>query len=107
MTNVAQILYLIFQAYLITFNIMSKEETGYYGSLTEEQTKALVKIKADTVNMNNTKWKYDLGLFDDYDYLRFLRARKFDLVKTLEMIDKYIMWRIESKVDQILVLIEN
>lgn len=82
---------------------MQAEETGYLGSLTPEQNNALIKFKEDIQKENETNWKYNLTQFDDYDYLRFLRARKFDLVKTLKMFDKYIMWRITNNVDKILV----
>jgi hypothetical protein len=39
--------------------------------------------------------------FDDPYLLRFLRARKFDLVKTEKMFTDYINWRKENDVDNI------
>ena len=86
---------------------MAKEGDGYLGSLSEVQNNALIIFKKDTQAENEKTWKYDLSQFDDYDYLRFLRARKFDRVKTLKMFDQYIKWRIESKVDKILVRIAS
>jgi hypothetical protein len=83
---------------------MKAEGTGYLGSLSKEQSDVLVKFKEQAKTENEKTWHHDITQFDDYDYLRFLRARKFDLAKTLEMFDKYIKWRIESKVDDLLVL---
>jgi len=83
---------------------MQPQVTGYLGSLSQEETNALVLFKEDARIENEKVWHYDLKQFDDYDYLRFLRARKFDRVKTFKMFDKYIKWRIESKVDDLLVL---
>ena len=45
--------------------------------------------------------------FDDAYLLRFLRARKFDLVKTKEMWTNFIKWREENNVDQIGVTIAS
>jgi len=83
---------------------MKVEDTGYLGSLSEKQNDTLVKFKEEVKTENKKTWHYDISQFDDYDYLRFLRARKFDLAKTFKMFDKYIKWRIESKVDDLLVL---
>jgi hypothetical protein len=83
---------------------MQSQATGYLGSLSKEQSVALAVFKNDAKIENGKIWHYDLSQFDDYDYLRFLRARKFDRVKTFKMFDKYIKWRIESKVDDLLVL---
>lgn len=86
---------------------MQAEGTGYLGSLSKEQSEALTQFKEDAKVENEKVWHYDLSQFDDYDYLRFLRARKFDRVKTFKMFDNYIKWRIESKVDALLVLHSN
>ena len=43
--------------------------------------------------------------YDDVYFLRFLRARKFDLPKTLTMWNNFVKWRIENNVDQISVII--
>lgn len=82
---------------------MEKVQTGYWGNLTPEQANLLEKFKAIAAEKNEAEWKYNLAQFDDYDYLRFLRARKFDLKKTLEMFTNYIKWRISFDVDHILV----
>ena len=84
--------------------MVTKPGDGYLGNLLPIQEKTLVEFKANVMRINAEAWKYDLGQFDDYDFLRFLRARKFDLKKTLEMFDKYIKWRIEYEVDKIFVI---
>jgi hypothetical protein len=43
-----------------------------------------------------------MTLYDDYDYLRFCRARKFDLPAIQLMFTNYINWRKEQDVDEIL-----
>ena len=60
-------------------------------------------FKAELQKLAVATWKYDLSQFDNYDYLRFLRARKFKVKKAIEMFNDYIKWRIESAVDQIYV----
>ena len=82
---------------------MEKNQDGYSGCLTPAQQKIYDDFRAAAAKMSAEEWKYDLARFDHYDYLRFLRARKFDLKKTMEMFGKYIKWRIEFGVDQILV----
>lgn len=37
--------------------------------------------------------------YDDYYLLRFLRAREFDIKKTIEMFDEFYKWRQENDVD--------
>ena len=44
-------------------------------------------------------------LLNDFDYLRFLRARKFKIPETVLMLKKYLKWRVENKVDQIFVIL--
>jgi len=39
--------------------------------------------------------------YDDAYLLRFLRARKFDLTKALQMWSNFYKWRQENKVDDI------
>jgi len=39
--------------------------------------------------------------YDDAYLLRFLRARKFDLAKTMAMWKSFIEWRKENGVDEI------
>ena len=46
-------------------------------------------------------------MYDDYYLLRFLRARKFDMEKTLLMFNTFVEWRKENGVDTILEVIRN
>lgn len=71
-----------------------------YGNLTPQEEKTFNEFKTMILAKQN-EWKYSIAQFDDYDHLRFLRARKFDIKKTFEMFEKYVKWRIENKVDQI------
>ena len=43
--------------------------------------------------------------WDDAYLLRFLRARKFNIDETSKMWKKFIDWRVEKDVDNVLVLI--
>jgi hypothetical protein len=83
--------------------MVTKGPDGYLGSLTTVQEKTMKEFKAEVQKRSVETWKYDLSPFDDYDFLRFLRARKFDLKKSLEMFDNYIRWRIDFGVDKIFV----
>jgi hypothetical protein len=84
--------------------MVTKGGDGYIGSLSPEQAKIFKEFKMAVFSENTSNWKYDLSQFDDYDYARFLRARKYDLKKSLEMFEKYIKWRIGFGVDKIFVL---
>ena len=82
-----------------------KIKEGYWGNLTPDQEKIFTEFKITVIRMSEEAWNYDILQFDNYDYLRFLRARKFDLKKTIEMFDRFIRWRIENEVDNVLVRI--
>jgi len=84
---------------------MEKSLTGYYGNLTPEQTKVYNEFVNATKKLAQETWKYDISRFDEYDILRFLRARKFDLPKCIEMFTKFIKWRIEFRTDDVLVFL--
>lgn len=43
-------------------------------------------------------------VFDDAYLLRFLRARKFSLEKTIKMWTDFIDWRVKNNVDNVWVL---
>ena len=45
---------------------------------------------------------YNNPWFDDMYLLRFCRARKFNIGKTIEMFDAFCKWRKLKKVDRIL-----
>ncbi len=46
---------------------------------------------------------HSLELYDDVYLLRFLRARKFDMKDTTEMWNKYVAWRKDQDVDNVMV----
>lgn len=71
--------------------------TGRVGSLTTHESQVLDAFKKAI--QEKGYWNDDRH--DDHLLLRFLRARKFDLQKALEMIIKCENWRKEKKVDEI------
>ena len=62
------------------------------------QFNALQKFKEVLTNENVIT---DFSIYDDLYLLRFLRARKFDLEKTMLMFKKFLNWRIEFGTDEI------
>ena len=82
----------------IKVNSTDPKASGFYDQLNQTQFDALQKWKSTLLSENV------LPNFDNYDdlfLLRFLRARKFDLEKTMEMFKKYLKWRIDMKVEEI------
>lgn len=82
----------------IKVNSTLPNASGFYNELNQDQYNALQKWKSNLTTQNI------LPNFDNYDdlfLLRFLRARKFDLEKTMEMFKKYLQWRIDMKVSEI------
>lgn len=75
---------------------MKKNYTGFLGDLSEEQQKALDTFRKEVTALGCTNPPYDDGYL-----LRFLRARKFDIPKTLIMWNNFLKWRIDNKVDAI------
>lgn len=68
----------------------------FTGDCSEEQLETLAKFKLH-VKANN---KVSIEQFDEVYLLRFLRARKFDLQKTIKMWDEFIDWRVKHKIDE-------
>ena len=68
------------------------------GDMSEDQERSLEVFKKYNKDNNIA----DHPMFDDYYLLRFLRARKFDMDKTLLMFNTFIEWRKENDVDHIL-----
>jgi len=66
------------------------------GDCSPEQLKVLEEFRAAVTNMGCTNPPYD-----DAYLLRFLRARKFDLTKALQMWSNFIKWRQENNIDEI------
>lgn len=75
----------------------AQPQTGLVGSLTPEQSEILQKFK-DALQQQGL---FNAQRHDEYLLLRFLRARKFDLTRALEMITNCENWRKEKQVDQI------
>ena len=85
--------------------IMTAEvKDGHLGYLTEEQEAKLCLFKIEIVTHNIKDWRYDISKFDNYELLRFLQARKFNVDKAFEMFDKYVKWRITEEIDKINVI---
>lgn len=68
------------------------------GDMSEDQEKALETFRKHIKDNNIT----DHPQYDDYYLLRFLRARKFDMEKTILMFTTFMDWRKENDVDNIL-----
>jgi hypothetical protein len=67
---------------------------GRKGYLTPEQESTLTTFRKELV----LQGKFDPARHDDHTLLRFLRARKFDLIKSKEMILACEQWRTEYNV---------
>ncbi|KAJ7242753.1 CRAL-TRIO domain-containing protein [Mycena haematopus] len=70
---------------------------GHLGNLTPEQEAALAKISDEL----RAAGAYNEARHDDATLLRFLRARKFDVPKTKEMLLASEKWRKEFGVDEL------
>jgi hypothetical protein len=66
---------------------------GRAGHLTPVQESALAQLKSELEAASIT------GTYDDNLFLRFLRARKFDVEAAKKMFTDYHNWRVEEKVD--------
>lgn len=69
--------------------------------MNQTQYDTLQQFKEKLLNDNILQ---DFSVYDDLYLLRFLRARKFDLTKTLLMFTNFIKWRVDNQVDQIEVI---
>ncbi|KAL1924742.1 uncharacterized protein VTP21DRAFT_4396 [Calcarisporiella thermophila] len=74
------------------------EGTGRVGSLTPQQEVTLQRFKEELAKECDL---YDARVHDDHILLRFLRARKFDLPKSLLMFTNYLKWRKDFGVDDL------
>lgn len=71
---------------------------SFMGDMSDDQEKALETFRKYIKDNNVT----DHPQYDDYYLLRFLRARKFDMEKTILMFNNFMEWRKENDVDNIL-----
>ena len=76
------------------------EYSGFMGDTSPEQDEVFNSFKAwiDETQTGDMAAMH----FDDYDLLRFCRARKFVLADIQEMWQNFIDWRIEEGVDDII-----
>ena len=58
----------------------------------KEEYDSIAKLK---ILLKSKMVEIDQIYFDDYFYLKFLRARKFDLDKTFDMMCGYLKWFFE------------
>eukprot|EP00357_Protocruzia_adherens_P033659 CAMPEP_0115035046 /NCGR_PEP_ID=MMETSP0216-20121206/41144_1 /TAXON_ID=223996 /ORGANISM="Protocruzia adherens, Strain Boccale" /LENGTH=317 /DNA_ID=CAMNT_0002414309 /DNA_START=167 /DNA_END=1120 /DNA_ORIENTATION=- len=71
--------------------------SGFEGDLSPEMEQSLKEFRETITNEDILPKKFD----QDWTLLRFLRARNFDMKKTLEMWRNFINWRKEFGVDDI------
>jgi hypothetical protein len=75
-----------------------REYTGFMGDTSPQQEQVLALFR-DWVKENN----FDpIGRYDDFDLLRFCRARKFDLPAVQLMFQNCMKWRKDNGVDTIM-----
>ena len=79
-------------------NFLILHLNSFMGDMSEEQEKQLEVFRKYIKDNNIT----DHPQYDDYYLLRFLRARKFDMEKTILMFNNFMTWRKENDVDHIL-----
>ncbi|GBE59847.1 CRAL TRIO domain containing protein [Babesia ovata] len=79
-------------------DLTPEELQGLVSALNEEQRMRLEEIRS----LYSMHISGNQQLFDDLFFVRFLRARKFDINKTSAMLNKYFSWRLEVNVDSII-----
>ena len=82
----------------IEVNSTDKHASGFYDQLNQQQFDALQKFKEA---LTTQKVITSFEIYDDLYLLRFLRARKFDLDKTMLMFKNFLEWREKEHVDDI------
>ncbi|CAI2370893.1 unnamed protein product [Moneuplotes crassus] len=83
------------------FSSSKKEEkSGFMDDMSEEQEQTLEEFKKIIAEESLT----EDSRYDDYYLLRFLRARKFDIEKTMVMFKKFLEWRVEHRTDEAMVI---
>ena len=89
-----------YRSFLNSFlmNFLILHLNSFMGDMSEEQEKQLEVFRKYIKDNNIT----DHPQYDDYYLLRFLRARKFDMEKTILMFNNFMTWRKENDVDNIL-----
>lgn len=82
----------------IEVNSTNPKASGFYNELNQAQFDGLKKFKEE---IGKEKLEIDYNYYDDLYLLRFLRARKFDIAKTMIMFKKFLDWRKTEEVDKI------
>ena len=72
---------------------------GCWNDINHQQIEILNSFKE---KLQNELIIPDTNKYSDLFYLRFLRARKFNLNKSFSMIQKYFQWRQKENVDSIM-----
>lgn len=75
----------------------AKEFSGFMGDTSPEQEKCLLEFKAFVDKNEYNK----LNRYDDYDYLRYCRARKFVIADVQIMFTNTMEWRKTNEIDEI------
>lgn len=78
---------------------------GHLGNLTPDQERALEQFRKD-LSKDKERWIVP-ERHTDATLLRFLRARKFDLLKAKEMFIAAEKWRKEFEVDNLVKFVER
>lgn len=79
-------------------NSEDKNASGFYDQLNQQQYDALQDFKKQILDK---KILENFEEWDDLYLLRFLRARKFEVEKSLIMFEKFINWRKTENVDDL------
>ena len=82
----------------IEVNSTDKNASGFYDQLNQEQYDVLIQFKESLKKDNIIQ---NFITYDDLYLLRFLRARKFNLDKTMLMFKNFLEWREKEHVDDI------
>lgn len=82
----------------VAVNSTDKKASGFYDQLNQVQYDGLQTFKQQ-IQTENLEVNFDF--YDDLYLLRFLRARKFDVNKTMIMFKKFLEWRKNEEVDKI------
>lgn len=77
---------------------MDSNAEQYAAPMTKEESESVVKF---IELLKSKKVEYNLTKFDSGYLVRFLRARKLDLNKTLVMFQNFLAWRKEFDIDNI------
>ena len=73
-------------------------KSGFVGDTSPQQDACLAEFKEWAV----AKEMCSLDIYDDYDMLRFCRARKFVLKDIQDMFTEFMRWRKDEKIDDII-----